>query len=48
MLQGLKNWLASLDKRERAGVLVLGGFVGAVLIFALGTQAGSIIYQVLN
>ncbi len=48
MLYGLKNWLRSLDKRERAGVLVLAGFVGAVLIFALGTQVGSVVYQILN
>lgn len=48
MPHGLKTWLRSLDKRERAGVLVLAGFVAAALIFALGTQAGSVLYQVLN
>ena len=40
-----KEWLASVPKKEKPGLIVLGGIVGAILLFGVGFQIGHFMYN---
>ncbi|WP_448548948.1 hypothetical protein [Thalassotalea fusca] len=41
----IRTWWANVPKKEKPGLIVLGGIVGSILLFGLGFQLGQLMYS---